>query len=377
MYIKYAGARIQGDHNTLCILDIFSRPIRMQDAVTALQYWTPGSAAFEQMMDQVHSLMHNGVIVSQTDQTPVLTAKSHPAGFDSLPVHIRMLNDRARTQAYRAAIQQTVTEADIVVDIGTGTGILAATAAAAGARHVYAIERTRMAGLARQFFEANALGSRITVIENESLHVDLPEKADILVSELLGNDPLAEGIRSTTIDAVKRLLKPDARLLPERVRLYGLPLSVAPKWIHGEQVTPAMAGQWQRWYGFDFSPLLDASTSQDQYTQIYVNTRRVRTRPRLADAIRLIEFDLRTAQECDVEVRHRVTARHDGQLTGILIYFEILLGPNRWFTIAPDVASPSNHWASPIWVPADPVDLTLAKVLKSHFDFGMEDRAST
>jgi predicted RNA methylase len=365
VYLKYAGERLRGDNNTLRILDVFSRPIRMQDAVTALQHWTPGSAAFTKMMAEVMSLVSCGVIVNQTGQLPVL--ESHPAHSHSLSVHVRMLNDRARTQAYQVAIQQTVTSSDIVLDIGTGTGILAASAAAAGARHVYAIERTKIARLAQKFFEANALSDRITLIETESGQVELPEKADVLVSELLGNDPLAERIRGTTIDAVKRLLKPDAQLLPERVHLYGLPLSVAPQWTQGTKLTPAMVKQWQSWYGFDFSPLLEATVGQDHYARI--STQAARTRPRLSKPIRLVEVDLRTAREEDIEVSHRARARRDGQLTGILVYFEILFGRNNYFTIAPDMASPSNHWASTVWLPADPVDLIAGESFEITFRF--------
>jgi len=52
-----------------------------------------------------------------------------------------MLNDRQRTRSYQQAIREIVTPDDIVVDIGTGTGVPAATAAMAGTKDVYAIER--------------------------------------------------------------------------------------------------------------------------------------------------------------------------------------------------------------------------------------------
>jgi type I protein arginine methyltransferase len=370
MYVLLDGVRLRGDQNTLRILDVFSRPIRMQDAVTELKSYTPGFEAFTQLMDQVMSLISSGVIVSQTGRMPILG--SDLARFDSLPVHIRMLNDRARTQAYQGAIQQMVTKSDVVVDIGTGTGILAAMAAAAGARHVYAIERTKMASLAREFFKTNALSDRITVIEKPSMQVDLPEKADILVSELIGNDPLDEDVRGTTIDALERLLKPDARLIPERVRVYGLPLSIAPKWTRGRMVTPAMTSQWQSWYGFDFSTFLKASIGQEHYT--FVSTQAARTRPRLADALLLVELDLRTARDSDFEVRHRAIARRDGQLTGILVYFAILFN-RTWFTIAPDVASAANSWASIIWIPSVPINLTADELFE--VKYRVRDRRSS
>ena len=84
-YILRDGVRFRGDHNTLRILDVFSRPIRMQDAVTELKSWTPGFAAFTQMMNQVMSLVSSGVIVNQTGQMPVLESDIGAIRFAARP----------------------------------------------------------------------------------------------------------------------------------------------------------------------------------------------------------------------------------------------------------------------------------------------------
>jgi hypothetical protein len=46
-------------------------------------------------------------------------------------------------------------------------------------------------------FGANGLADRIAVVQGRSTSIELPERADVLVSEILGNDPLAEDILST------------------------------------------------------------------------------------------------------------------------------------------------------------------------------------
>ena len=56
-----------------------------------------------------------------------------------------MLSDQVRLDAYRRAIEETVQPGDVVVDAGSGTGILALYAAKAGARKVYAIEQSDFA----------------------------------------------------------------------------------------------------------------------------------------------------------------------------------------------------------------------------------------
>jgi ribosomal protein L11 methylase PrmA len=68
-----------------------------------------------------------------------------------------MLEDHKRTGAYYNAVLQNRRQfqGKVVLDVGTGSGILAIFAAMAGAKKVYAVEATDMAKSARKLVEAN------------------------------------------------------------------------------------------------------------------------------------------------------------------------------------------------------------------------------
>lgn len=74
-----------------------------------------------------------------------------------------MLEDHKRTGAYYAAIRQNRRqfEGKVVLDVGTGSGILAIFAAQAGAKTVYAVEATSMAKHARKLVEAHQVRAQI------------------------------------------------------------------------------------------------------------------------------------------------------------------------------------------------------------------------
>ena len=68
-----------------------------------------------------------------------------------------MLEDHKRTGAYYQAVMQNRRqfEGKVVLDVGTGSGILALFAAKAGARKVYAVEATSMAKFAKDLVKHN------------------------------------------------------------------------------------------------------------------------------------------------------------------------------------------------------------------------------
>jgi protein arginine N-methyltransferase 1 len=138
--------------------------------------------------------------------------------------HDLMLGDALRMRAYRQAIAEVVRPGDVVVDLGTGTGVLARWALAAGAARAYGIERDP-ALLDRAVAAARSEGlDGFVPVAGLSFDVTLPEPADVLVSEVLGNLVDNEGCTAILADAAARFLRPGGRMLPRRAERYLVPV---------------------------------------------------------------------------------------------------------------------------------------------------------
>ncbi len=164
------------------------------------------------------------------------------------------------------------------------------------------------------------------------------------------------------------LLKPEARLIPDALKIYGLPVSVPVKKLREHIFTLEAVRHWQKWYGIDFSPLLNAAEEQDH--AMLINTYHTQNWLRLSDPILLIELDLETSHYPDIQTSHQVRARNSGPLTGTLIYFELKLGRTIQFSIHPLKATPESAWKSKLWIPGKPVFLEAGDVFELNYSFG-------
>ncbi len=105
--------------------------------------------------------------------------QNHPFfSYYGLMIHQQnMMADLVRTGAYHDAIVKNAADFKdkVVVDVGTGSGILAWFALKAGARKVYAIEASNVADRAAQLMRANKADDRIVVIKSTVETASVPE----------------------------------------------------------------------------------------------------------------------------------------------------------------------------------------------------------
>ncbi|MEM8955536.1 MAG: SAM-dependent methyltransferase [Verrucomicrobiota bacterium] len=126
-----------------------------------------------------------------------------------------MVGDRLRNRLYEQAIAASCL-GKTVVEIGTGADALWALACArAGAERVFAIESDELAATrARDRVASAGLGGTVEIVKGLSTAVTLPERADICISEIIGEIGSSEGAPAVLNDARMRHLKEGAMMIP-------------------------------------------------------------------------------------------------------------------------------------------------------------------
>ena len=136
-----------------------------------------------------------------------------------------MLQDHVRTGTYQRAVMENKADFKdkVVVDVGTGTGLLALFAAQAGARKVYAVEASNMADKAKQIVAANGFEDVVEVIKGKIEEIDLPEKVDLIISEPMGFMLLHERMLEVFALAREKWGKPNCKMFPTTGTIYIAP----------------------------------------------------------------------------------------------------------------------------------------------------------
>jgi predicted RNA methylase len=118
----------------------------------------------------------------------------------------RCLADRERTLAFKAAIEKAVKPGNVVLDLGTGSGIMAIFAAKAGARKVYAVEiADYLSRVSRENFARSGYAETIVPLRMNArdVSVDKVEKPDVVICEMITTGLIGE-MQGPVINSLKR-----------------------------------------------------------------------------------------------------------------------------------------------------------------------------
>ena len=233
-----------------------------------------------------------------------------------------MIADRVRIDAYAKALRQAVSPGAVVIDIGTGTGFFAMLACQFGARRVYAVEPDDSIQLAREAAAANGYADRIEFIQDYSTAVSLPERADVIISDMRDLLPLFHRHIPSIVDARTRLLKEGGALIPREDRVW---VALAE---HGELYERLSAPWLSSPYGLDLSAGWRVLTSA--WRKAGVAPEQLLVEPR-----HWATLDYATIERADFAADLSWKAERAGTAHGLVAWFDAVLGEGVEFSNAP------------------------------------------
>ncbi|KAL4283095.1 hypothetical protein GQ457_16G003210 [Hibiscus cannabinus] len=260
--------------------------------------------------------------------------------FDSyshfVPVFQEMLKDTVRTKTYQNVIYQNkfLFQNKVVLDVGAGTGILSLFCAKAGAAHVYAVECSHMADMAKQIVETNGLSDVVTVLKGKIEEIELPvAKVDIIISEWMGYFLLFENMLNTVLYARDKWLVNDGVVLPDKASLY---LTA----IEDADYKDDKIEFWNNVYGFDMScikkqammePLVD---TVDQ-NQIVTNSHLLKT----------MDISKMAPGDASFTASFKLVAQRDDYIHAFVAYFDVSFTKcHKLMGFSTGPKSRATHW---------------------------------
>ena len=236
-----------------------------------------------------------------------------------------MIADAGRFGAYAKAIASAVRPGDTVAEIGCGPGVFSLLACQAGARRVFAIESDDSIEFARQLAAANGFTDRIEFFQSDSRKTELPERVNVIVSDIRGVLPLYDHAIPSMEDARRRLLATGGIMIPQRDTLKAAV-------IEADEYYSRLTSPWQKSVpGVDLSPSLLPSLNQC-YSSSFKNDQLLTE----AQDWGLLDYTAgaptRVAAELDLHVAREGTAH------GVCLWFETKLFEEIGYSSGPGAA---------------------------------------
>jgi type I protein arginine methyltransferase len=267
---------------------------------------------------------------------------ANETNFAGLAEHEEMLSDSVRVEAYHRGIHRNVQQGDVVLDLGTGTGLLAFMASRAGARKVYAVEHSDFIEVAREIARHNGF-TNIEFVQANSREFTPPEPIDVVLHEQMGDELFNENLLANLLDIRDRVLRPGGRILPAKFRLY-----IEPVTLHESMRV-------RRFWNIDLPDGIDltameasplaARFASSRSEQLWARTGSVKST--LAAPQPILEFDLHTIDSIESLPTDFVverTATTDVIVDGACIWFEALFDDETALSTSP--LAPVTSWGN-------------------------------
>jgi protein arginine N-methyltransferase 7 len=260
--------------------------------------------------------------------------------------HFPMMNDAPRNAVYDEAIRRVVPGRS-VLDIGTGSGLLAMMAARAGAKRVVSCEMVPwIAAKAGEVVAANGLGDQIKVIAKRStdlrIGTDLDERAEVLITEVFGTAVVNEYVIPTVEHAHAQLLQPGAKVVPNAAS--------ARAYLAGG---PALEGHLfiDRAAGFTLAPFNDFAQTKMNLDVHYV------PHDVLSDDFEVFRFDLTRPPPQPEKRVIDVVATRPGRCFGVVQWLRLELVDDLVYENRPSPSATIEGWGHMLYRFSEPIEL--------------------
>ncbi len=258
---------------------------------------------------------------------------TNESNFAGLSAHEEMLSDSVRVDAYHRGIHRNVQAGDVVVDLGTGTGLLAFMASRAGARKVYAVEHSDLIDVAREIGRLNGF-TNIEFVRANSREFTPPERVDVVLHEQMGDELFNENMLENLLDVRDRFLRPHGRILPSRFRLFTEPVT-----MHDPMRV-------RRFWNIDLPDDIDLSGVQQSEVAARFDTGRNEqfwarvgsVAATMGDPRPILEFDLNTLESAESLPTEFVVERKasaDMIVDGTCVWFEAVFDDDTVLSTSP------------------------------------------
>lgn len=274
----------------------------------------------------------------------------------------RMLADKPRMAFYHAAIARHIQPGDRVVDLGTGTGILAAFAARRGAGKVFAIDHSNILRHARSLAAANRL-QNVEFVATHSKEFELPERVDVILHEQMGDCLFDEAMVANVTDLRDRILKPGGRILPGRFEFYCEPIK-----IRDSRHVPLI---WElNVYGYDYACLEPLRPQEPGHYQAASSDPTLVEHFLTAPAPALT-LDLHTLVETEMphEINFSRPVVNAGRMDGYAVFFRARVDDDLCLSSSPLDPGRAPHWGFRI-LRTERLDFTAGEIIDVRLKVG-------
>ncbi|MHA1864602.1 MAG: 50S ribosomal protein L11 methyltransferase [Candidatus Thorarchaeota archaeon] len=159
----------------------------------------------------------------------MMSEKEYSTPFSILQA-ASLLDHKSRIRKFRQAMERAIKPNEYVIDLGTGSGILAILAARLGARVTAIDANPESLKYARTAAKQNGVEENIEFVHTHFSDFKPEEKADVVICEMLSSVMLIEQQIPASRYAVKHLLKQNGKIIPQQVKLFVIPVQNESLW---------------------------------------------------------------------------------------------------------------------------------------------------